>query len=143
MSLSPTHPRNAAPGPAEHGEPAAISEAARLGDPTAREAVLTFCALLGSVIGDLAVLSGARIVHVAGGIVPQLVDFLPRSDFHARLVDKGAMRAALARVPVRLIENERLGVLGAADWYLQQRRDRLDQARIEHDTATHGQASAY
>ncbi|MGJ4730418.1 DUF2292 domain-containing protein [Luteimonas sp. SDU101] len=29
MSLSPTHPRNAAPGPAEHGEPAAISEAER------------------------------------------------------------------------------------------------------------------
>ena len=106
--------------------PAAISEAARVGDPTSLEAVLTFCALLGSVIGDLAVISGARVVHVAGGIVPQLVDFLPRSDFHARLVDKGAMRAVLERVPVRLIENERLGALGAASWYLQQRQDRID-----------------
>ncbi|HOZ25318.1 MAG TPA: glucokinase, partial [Thermomonas sp.] len=59
-------------------------------------------------------------------IVPQLVDFLPRSDFRARLVDKGAMRAVLERVPVRLIENERLGALGAASWYLQQRQDRID-----------------
>ena len=106
--------------------PAAISEAARVGDPTSLEAVMTFCALLGSVIGDLAVVSGARVVHVAGGIVPQLVDFLPRSDFRARLVDKGAMRAVLERVPVRLIENERLGALGAASWYLQQRQDRID-----------------
>ena len=100
-------------------EPAAISQAARVGDPVSLEAVLAFCALLGSVIGDLAVVSGARLVHVAGGIVPQLVDFLPRSDFRARLVDKGAMRAVLERVPVRLVENERLGALGAAGWYLQ------------------------
>jgi glucokinase len=106
--------------------PAAISEAARMDDPTSLEAVLTFCALLGSVIGDLVVVSGARMVHVAGGIVPQLVDFLPRSEFRTRMVDKGAMRAVLDRVPVRLVENERLGVLGAANWYLQQRRDRID-----------------
>ena len=108
------------------GAPAAISQAARAGDPAALDAVLTFCALLGSVIGDLAVISGARVVHVAGGIVPQLVDFLPRSDFQARLVDKGAMRAVLERMPVWLIENERLGALGAASWYLQQRQDRID-----------------
>ncbi len=109
--------------PALHA-PAAISDAARRGDATARDAVLTFCALLGSVIGDLAVVSGARVVHVAGGIVPQLTDFLPHSDFRTRLVDKGAMRAVLERVPVRLIENERLGVIGAASWYLQHLEDR-------------------
>lgn len=116
--------------------PAAISEAARQDDPSARDAVLAFCALLGSVIGDLAVISGARQVHVAGGIVPQLVDFLPRSEFRARLVDKGAMRAVLERVPVRLIENERLGVLGAASWYLQHLEHRND------DMAMQGQAAA-
>lgn len=99
--------------------PAAISEAARSGDDTAREAVLIFCALLGSVIGDLAVTTCAKAVFIAGGILPQIADFLPGSEFHARLVDKGAMRAVLERVPVRLIENERLGVIGAASWYLQ------------------------
>ena len=34
------------------------------------------------------------------------------------------MRAVLERIPVRLVENERLGVLGAAGWYLQHLRDR-------------------
>ena len=111
--------------PAMHA-PAAITDAARAGDPVAREAVNVFCALLGSVIGDLAMIGGARAVFVAGGIVPQLLDFLPHSDFHARLLDKGAMRQVLARVPVRLVENERLGALGAASWYVQHHGNRQD-----------------
>jgi glucokinase len=99
--------------------PAAITEAARRGEALAREAVLTFCALLGSVIGDLVVISRANAVFIAGGILPQLKDFVPDSAFHARMLDKGVMRPVLERVPVRLIENERLGVIGAASWYLE------------------------
>ena len=99
--------------------PAAITEAARRFDAPAREAVLTFCALLGSVIGDLITVSSAKSVFIAGGILPQLKDFLPHSEFHARLLDKGVMHAALERVPVRLIENDRLGVIGAASWTLE------------------------
>ena len=103
--------------------PAQITEAARRGDTLAREAVLTFCALLGSVIGDLVVVSGARSVFIAGGILPQLKDFVPDSAFHPRMLDKGVMRPVLEGVPVRLIENERLGVIGAASWYLEHLRD--------------------
>ncbi|MFC3551922.1 glucokinase [Lysobacter cavernae] len=99
--------------------PAAITEAARRGDNAAGEAVLTFCALLGSVIGDLISVSSAKSVFIAGGLLPQLKDFLPHSTFQARLLNKGVMHAALERVPVRLIENERLGVIGAASWYLE------------------------
>lgn len=106
--------------------PAAITQAAREGDATAREAVQTFCGLLGSVIGDLAVTGSARAVFIAGGIVPQLLDFIATSDFHARMVDKGAMRAVLERVPVRLVENERLGVIGAANWFLQHLKQRQE-----------------
>jgi len=108
--------------------PAEISQAARAGDPAAREAVDVFCALLGSVIGDLAMIGGARAVFIAGGIVPQLLDFLPHGDFRARLVDKGAMRPVLERLPVRLVENERLGAIGAAGWYLQHLGSRQDAA---------------
>ena len=119
--------------PAQWRAPAQISAGARAGDTHAREAVQAFCALLGSVIGDLAVIASARTVYVAGGIVPQLVDFLPHSDFAARLVDKGAMRAVLERVPVRLVENEKLGVLGAANWYLQhlQEKQARGEARLQ------------
>lgn len=121
--------------------PAAITEAARRGDAIAREAVLTFCALLGSVIGDLAVVGSARAVFVAGGIVPQLLDFLASSDFHARLVDKGAMRAVLERVPVRLIENERLGVIGAANWFLQHMNHRQDASHNSTAAPDHSSAA--
>jgi len=103
--------------------PAAITEAARRLDAPAREAVLTFCALLGSTIGDLITVSSAKSVFIAGGILPQLKDFVPDSPFHARMLDKGVMRPVLETVPVRLIENERLGVIGAASWYLEHARD--------------------
>lgn len=115
--------------------PAAITLAARHGEPLALEAVLVFCGLLGSVIGDLAVIGSAGSVYVAGGVVPQVVDFLPRSAFHARLVDKGAMRPVLERVPVRLVENERLGVLGAASWYLQYLRERAHRDEAKQSRA--------
>ena len=121
--------------------PAAITAAARGDDAIAREAVLTFCALLGSVIGDLAVVGSARAVFVAGGIVPQLLDFLGSSDFHARLVDKGAMRAVLERVPVRLIENERLGVIGAANWFTQQQDHRQDAGNSSNAAHNHSSAA--
>ncbi|QDH71455.1 glucokinase [Marilutibacter alkalisoli] len=111
-------------------DPSQISSAARDGDPSAREAVLTFCALLGSVIGDLAVVSSARSVFIAGGILPRLKDFIAGSEFLTRLRDKGAMRPVLERLPVRLIENDRLGVIGAASWYLQHGMEyEMEQAR--------------
>jgi glucokinase len=116
--------------PAMLQTPAQIVQAAQQDEALALEAVLTFCDVLGSVIGDLAMLTSAQSVYVAGGVVPQLLDFLPRSEFHARLVDKGAMRAVQERIPVRLVENEKLGVLGAASWYLQHvhARDHREQA---------------
>jgi len=63
-------------------------------------------------------------VFLAGGILPQVREFLVRSDFVERFRDKGAMRAVLERVPVNLIEHGQLGVLGAAGWYLDRRRER-------------------
>jgi glucokinase len=116
--------------------PAAITQAAHAGDPVALEAVLMFCGLLGSVIGDLAMTASAHSVYVAGGVVPQLLEFLPRSEFRARLVDKGAMRAVLERIPVRLVENEKLGVLGAASWYLQHLQEREHREKAKHRRAT-------
>ena len=57
-------------------------------------------------------------VYLAGGILPRIKDHLLHSDFYARFLDKGAMRPVLERVPVMLVEQGQLGVLGAAGWYL-------------------------
>lgn len=88
-------------------------------DALARETLHVFCALLGSFVGDLTMLYGAGGgVCLAGGVLAHLRDFLPRSRFVERFLDKGGMRAFLERVPVRLLDHGRLGVLGAAGWYL-------------------------
>lgn len=99
-----------------HAEPAAVSAAALGGnDPLAHETLSMFCAMLGSFAGDLAVMFKAGGgVHLAGGILPYIRDFLLASDFRARFLNKGVMRPFLANVPVRLIEHGQLGVFGAA-----------------------------
>ena len=100
--------------------PAAITEAAKRGDALALETVRVFCGWLGSAVGDLVLTYGAfGGVRLAGGVLPQLGELLAASDFGARFLDKGPMRPALERVPVRLIEHGQLGIAGAALWYLE------------------------
>jgi glucokinase len=101
---------------AVHAQPEQISAAALDGgDALALDTLHTFCAMLGGFVGDLAVLFKASGgVFLAGGILPQLREFLPYSAFRERFFNKGVMRDFLAGVPVRLIEHGRLGVLGAA-----------------------------
>ena len=113
-----------------YGSPGEITRAALADhDPLARESLDIFCGLLGSLVGDLALLYGVQGgVYLAGGILPQIRDFLAGSSFAARFLNKGPMRAALERIPVRLVEHGQLGVIGAANWYLHQRD------RRNHDT---------
>ncbi len=103
-------------------DPEAVSRGAlHGGDAIARQTLHVFCALLGSFVGDLAMLYGASGgVYLAGGIVPHIREFLQQSAFLSRFLAKGRMRAFLERVPVRLTEHGQLGVVGAASWYLQQ-----------------------
>ena len=106
--------------PATLAEPAAVTRAALDGnDPAAVEALDVFCGLLGSFVGDLALLYGARGgVFLAGGILPQVRDRLLASSFASRFFNKGVMRAFLQQVPVRLMDHGQLGVIGAAGLYL-------------------------
>lgn len=106
--------------PATLAEPAAVTRAALDGrDPAAVEALDVFCGLLGSFVGDLAMLYGARGgVFLAGGILPLIRDHLLASSFATRFFNKGVMRAFLQQVPVRLMDHGQLGVIGAAGLYL-------------------------
>ena len=97
-------------------EPNAITHAALLqSDAAAVEAVEVFCGLLGSFVGDLALLYGARGgVFLAGGILPQIRQLLLASSFRERFFNKGVMRPFLEQIPVRLMEHGQHGVIGAA-----------------------------
>ncbi|HEX7368999.1 MAG TPA: glucokinase [Rhodanobacteraceae bacterium] len=101
--------------------PEAVTAAACAGDDIdAVETVDIFCAVLGSFVGNLAMTFMAEGgVFLAGGVLPEIRKLLEHSRFVERFLDKGGMREFLLRVPVRLIEHGRHGVLGAAHWYLE------------------------
>lgn len=84
---------------------ARVSEAALTGGhPQALEALNMFCAMLGSVAGNLALTLGARGgVYVGGGIVPKLGPWFDQSPFRERFEQKGRFSAYLAEVPVWVI----------------------------------------
>lgn len=104
--------------------PGAITAAAQAGnDPLARESLDVFCGLLGGTVGDMALLCGLHGgIYLAGGILPQIREFLIKSSFVERFLSKGRMREVLERIPVTLVEHGQLGVIGAASWYLGQRK---------------------
>jgi glucokinase len=73
-------------------------------DPRCREAVEMFCAMLGTVAGNLALTLGALGgVYIAGGIVPKLGTTFVDSAFRARFEDKGRLRDYLQRIPAYVI----------------------------------------
>ena len=83
--------------------------------PIAVEAVDMFCAVLGRVVGDAVLATGARGgVVLAGGILPKIKDSLLQSAFVERFLDKGRMRSYVEPVPVDLIIREGAALIGAA-----------------------------
>lgn len=95
----------------------AVSEAALVnGQPQALETLTIFCAMLGSVAGNLALTLVARGgVYVGGGIVPRLGDWFDRSPFRERFEQKGRFTALLQSIPVQVITaTQSPALLGAA-----------------------------
>ena len=83
---------------------AEITEAAETGCAASRAALAMFCALLGTVAGNAALLLGARGgVYLAGGILPRIEETLAASDFRRRFEAKGRFQAYLAAVPTALV----------------------------------------
>ncbi len=102
--------------PQEQFTPAQITDAQTGEDhPRAREATQMFCAMLGTVAGDLALTLGARGgVYIAGGIVPRLGARFAASQFRERFEAKGRFRDYLAAVPTYVITRPFPALLGTA-----------------------------
>ena len=79
------------------------------------ETVEMFCALLGDVAGDLALLYLARGgVYLAGDIVRSIFGILKRSQFRARFENKGRAAGVVASIPTILISAESPVLRGCA-----------------------------
>lgn len=96
-------------------QPGDIVAAALDGDDgLARRSLARFCAILGSVSGDAALIHGARTVAIAGGIVPRFTRFLRTSAFRERFLDKGRFAAYLEDVRILVVTHRESGLLGVA-----------------------------
>lgn len=92
-----------------------ILQAGLAGDTVARRTLETFCALLGSFCGNVALTLGARGgVFIGGGIVPRIADLFFASDFRRRFEAKGRFESYLKTVPTALITDTLVALDGAA-----------------------------
>ena len=93
------------------GVPAAPFTAAQIADqrlgenePLCREALAMFCAMLGTMAGNLALTLGARGgIYIAGGIVPRLGARFAESGFRARFEAMGRFQPYLAAIPTYVV----------------------------------------
>jgi glucokinase len=98
------------------GAAAAISQAALGGhDSCARAALQLFIAIYGAQAGNLALTALARGgVYLAGGIAPKVIEELKAGDFMRAFCDKGRFAALLSTIPVHVVMNPQVGLMGAA-----------------------------
>lgn len=113
---------------AQAGKPAAWTTAADITAqaiagtcPLSHAALMHFCAILGSVAGNLALTFGASGgVYIAGGIVPKILPFLARSQFRQRFAAKGRLSAWLLQIPTRVIQRPDVALVGLWERYRQE-----------------------
>jgi glucokinase len=100
--------------PARSYLPAQITDPATgAADRHCREAVAMFCAMLGTVAGNLALTLGARGgVYIAGGIVPRLGPLFMESRFRERFEQKGRLAPYLAAIPTYVVTHPTPAFLG-------------------------------
>lgn len=83
-----------------------------------RAALNMFCALLGTVCGNLALTFGARGgVYIAGGIVPRFIDYLAGSGFRSRFESKGRFESYLQNIPTQIIVRPDASFVGLKSFY--------------------------
>lgn len=105
-----------------HGQAVESLDAATIGRrgldgdcPLCRETLTRFCAMLGTVAGNLVLTLGASGgLYIGGGILPQWGRFLDQSPFRARFTAKGRYSDYLERVPSYLITAPNPALRGAA-----------------------------
>lgn len=100
-----------------HEDPAAAVSARAAAAPNslAARALELFVAIYGAAAGDLALTCLAYGgVYVAGGIAPKIIERLRGGTFMRAFHDKGRMRALVEDMPVHVVLNAKVGLLGAA-----------------------------
>lgn len=101
----------------QENDPAAAISAFGLdgSDPAAVRALDLFISIYGAQAGNLALntlASGG--VYVAGGIAPKIIARLRQGGFMGAFQDKGRFSGLMRRIPVHVVMNPKVGLIGAA-----------------------------
>ena len=89
--------------------------AIRAEDPLCVETTTMFCAMLGTMAGNLALTLGARGgVYIGGGIVPKLGRTFVDSPFRERFEAKGRFRSYFETIPTFVVTHPLPAFLGCA-----------------------------
>lgn len=84
-------------------------------DPLCEQALAMFVELYGSEAGDLALkLLPYGGLYVAGGIAPKILPLLTDGRFLDAFLNKGRMTPLMERVPVHIVLNDQVGLIGSA-----------------------------
>ncbi len=100
---------------AEGDASAVISQAALQGsDVMAVQALTLFIQIYAQFAGNLALLTQSEGgVYLAGGIAPKIITRLRQPDFMESFLAKGRYRDWLSRLPIYVVMNPKVGLLGA------------------------------
>ncbi len=100
----------------QHDPSAVISQAALAGTSAlCRQTLDLFVGLYGAEAGNLALkLMATAGVYVGGGIAPKIIQKLTDSMFMDAFVAKGRLKPLLQGIPVHIIMNDKVALLGAA-----------------------------
>ncbi len=93
---------------------AAVVAHARQGNDHARNALELFLTIYGSVVGDMALVNlpyGG--IYIAGGIAPKLLAEMRNGPFIKAFNEKGRMSPLVMNMPINIITNQEVGLLGA------------------------------
>ncbi|HEX7614623.1 MAG TPA: glucokinase [Thermoanaerobaculia bacterium] len=102
---------------ARAGDPAPVVTAAGLSgkDAVAERTVERFVSIFGGEAGNLALkVLATGGLYVGGGIAPNLLPRMLDGTFFGGFCDKGRFAPLLAKIPVRVVTNDRCALLGAA-----------------------------
>lgn len=84
-------------------------------DPLAIKTLEMFVEIYGAAAGNLALFAMATGgVYIAGGIAPRIIDSLLQGSFINAFNNKSKMQQLLSSIPVKVVTNPKVGLLGAA-----------------------------
>jgi glucokinase len=89
-------------------------------DYLCEETMRIFVEAYGAEAGNLALkLLPFKGLYVAGGITGKIIELIQRGDFLSAFLNKGRMKSLLEKIPVYIVQNDDVGLIGAAVYAMQ------------------------